>query len=494
MPKNRPPLALVGLPLLAYGSAARFGFVYDDHWTLVHNPSLERPLGALMRSLAALDPTVPDVSRPAMVLLHWLERRAFGLGSAWGYHTVSLGLHVACTLLAWRLAFLLVRRRAVALGAAALWSALPVHAEVVAAINYREDLLATAGVLGVALLLLAPTSSSHGWGRAACASAALALGLAAKESAMVVLLLVPALAPAERSWWRRRERSLVASLAVIGAYLMWRLGSPEDLVPRASSTLAEASWAMPGYLAWTVVRSLLPFGSTPLYEPLSLPSVAVVGCALAWVAALGVASRHRGHAAGAAGLLLLLAPVATSPWVGPINARADRYVYLASLGAALLIAWSAHAGLRRVGARGHSSTPRRWLPLLTGAALLAMAVASARASSTWRDDLELWTEGVRRAPTSAKAWAALGWARRRAGDHDGSERALRRSLALEPDRAATWVVLGGLELARGNRERAEEIARRLGQAEPAPVGAERLRRCLRASAPARCLGDEGPSR
>ncbi len=481
---------LLGFPILAYAPTLSFGFVYDDHWTILHNAALDAPLGTLLTRLQAGDPTIVDVTRPVMVLSTWIERVVFGRSHAVGYHAVSVGLHLACVVAASHLARTILRRARLAPVAAAAWSVLPVHAEAVSAINYREDLFATLGVLGVLTAVLAPSPTAHGWGRATCASVALALGLGGKESAVIVAVLIPALAPWEPSWWRRRERTWTGLGAVLGAYLAWRASMPEaSALPRASLPFAKAMQSLPVYLGWTSWRSWVPVGSQPLYPPLDAPLPWAVVLGVAALGGLALCLRHRTRPWARAALLLCIAPLASSPWVGPINARADRYVYLGSLGAALLAVWAADLLLDRLKAWGWATS--RVAPMLAGGVLLLACAGAASASAVWRDDVTLWTAAVDAVPHSAKAWASLGWAHRRAGDHGASQRALDRSLALDPDRADTWVVLGGLRLVRGDRRGVQEVVRRWSTSDPRPRGLERLERCLGSPTPARCIGDQG---
>ena len=144
--------------MLAFSSVLGHGFVYDDAWTIVENRWLNSPLGELIGLLTsgeALARGVPDATRPAMVLSLWLDRRLFG-SSPFGPHLVSLLLYGLCCLLATMLAARISRKRIVTLVAGGFFALAPLHAEPVAAVNYREDLLSAAGVLGVWLCALGP--------------------------------------------------------------------------------------------------------------------------------------------------------------------------------------------------------------------------------------------------------------------------------------------------------------------------------------------------
>ncbi|MCA9682864.1 MAG: hypothetical protein KC457_11750, partial [Myxococcales bacterium] len=141
-------IAVVHLPLLA------FGFVYDDGWTLRSNGFL-RPGHfdpRLLFSSEALSRHIPDGFRPTLVCFDALSYRLLGL-EAGAHHALSIALHVLiCALLA-RLLRRLGAGRELLLASVACFGLLAIHAEVVAVVSYREDLLAAA--LGLGALLAA---------------------------------------------------------------------------------------------------------------------------------------------------------------------------------------------------------------------------------------------------------------------------------------------------------------------------------------------------
>ena len=137
-----------------------------------------------------------------MVLGHWVERRAFGL-SPWGYHLDSLLLYGLVCALAASVALLVTRRRDMALFAGCFFAVAPIHAEVVAAVNYREDLFAGLGTLGVLACLGTPARAAGDarTGPGAVRTVARALG--------VGVLLAVALGQGERARARAAARQPV---------------------------------------------------------------------------------------------------------------------------------------------------------------------------------------------------------------------------------------------------------------------------------------------
>src|SRR6185295_8564529 len=97
------------------------------------------------------------------------------------------------SVLVFLLAFALFRSFAAALAAGLAFAVMPLHSEVVSAVNYREDLLAALGVFGAAVLCFWPAPKAQKWWPYATA-ALWFYALASKESALSAPLLVGALA------------------------------------------------------------------------------------------------------------------------------------------------------------------------------------------------------------------------------------------------------------------------------------------------------------
>lgn len=454
-PRYQRPWAWAALVFASAGPfAVGLGFehVYDDRDTLVATPAATLPLGELASALLHGRADLPDVSRPAMVLSARLDHVLWG-ASPVGTHLGSLALYVLTTATAWRLALVLLRSRRLALGATTLWAAMPVHAECVVSASYREDLFAALGVLGGLAALLAPAREPHSWARASGLAALVALGLAGKESALVIVplgaALAASLAPRDAgslaAWAARRERSLVLLALVLASYLAWRyqLAGVGDGVARAAPD-AHGPHDDARYLVWAALRSAWPLDVEPLYPEQPHASagwwlpLGAMAAATAW-------ARHT--PAGRAGLFVLLGALVTAPLVGPANARADRYLLFTTLGTAMLAMLALDAVARRAASADRA---RLVTASAVGVVTVALGCRSAVAAQVWSSDLALWSHATERAPESAKAWQGLAWAQRRAGALDDAAQSLSRSLALDPERPETRLSAAYLALRRGD--------------------------------------------
>jgi hypothetical protein len=440
---------------LIYFRACSFGFIYDDYWTVVGNSHLDKPLAELLSAAVSgrsIEWNMPDATRPLMGVSLWLDRRAFGFDPA-GYHLHSVALYALACVLVFVLGFGLLRSFVPALAAAAVYAVAPLHAEVASAVNYREDLLAAVGLFGAAALLFWPAGSVWRW-RSLAVGALWAYALLAKESALIGPAFVAALSILRRPNLGRRDEAVPLGLAcgvVALLWLNWRFGLSRlgEQIPTASY----ASW--PDRLlracrfeVISAFKSLVPIAPRPEWGPLGeahwlwAPACFTLVAGVVWLA-----RRRSARGFAAAGAVALVTPLFTSPLVAPNNELADRYWFVSSFAAALL-----------VGSVMQKLSPRRsWLPvaiLLAGGAL-----ASTKAIAMWSSEVNLWTFAVQTAPSSPRAWSALARVHRLADQEALAERSIEHALALKPDRLSTQAArvlnalwFGHLELARKRLE------------------------------------------
>jgi hypothetical protein len=316
------------------------------------------------------------------------------------------------------------------------------------------------------------------------------VGLAAKESAIV---LVPMAACAwwaqsgtrRRGWWTERE-PIVLSLAAVGAvWLNWRVGlhfGADDVPVAKALGPADRVLRFARYEVWAAAESLFPVLPAPEHARAGPASVAHVLAAVGLVAATWVMARRRPTRVPALGLaIVLIAPLASSPIVGPINEHADRYVFVGVLGGALVWAWALDWLARRGGRR---------LGAVAGALVVCgFAVQSARSTATWHDERSLWTEATRVAPSSARAWAGLSRAVRREGVVDGAIVLSEHAIQVDPTYAPAHVTHAYNLLRVGRHDEALTELRSVQESAPNTPGLARGLDCAQreADALAACL-------
>ena len=413
-------IALVHLPMLG------FGFVYDDGWTITANGFLRQPDLGLLFSPEAAARHVPDAFRPTLVVFDVVAYQLLGLSAA-AHHALSIALHLAVCWLAQRWLALLGAPLLLRAATFALFGLLAIHAEAVAVISFREDLLAAA--LGLGGLLLASRAVRHPTRpvRALTLTGAallLALACGAKASAAplpLLWLLAESLAPfAAAPPARRRLAAALAlalgvALALAHTYHLHGALSPYD---PASPRLYAARVGLAPVLAMStqihlayLQQIVLPWGLAPEYVDAgarwSDPATVLAAAALLALLLYGLgAAARRDRALPALAILgALLLALPTSNLAAMPNMRADRFMYLPSLPVCLGLAALALALGRRLATALARPTllvgPLAALVILQGAALQAHAQA-------FRSNRALWTVAQRAAPGSARAQALHG--------------------------------------------------------------------------------------
>jgi len=484
-----PELGLIALCCLGFWRVLGNGYTFDDVSIVLANRSVHH-----LRSWPRLftqDYWAPahhwGLYRPLTVLSFALEW-ALRPGNPALPHLVNLALHAAVVVLLYRWMKSWVVPWAAWIGAA--WFALtPLHVEVVAGVVGRSDLLATLGVL--AALMFAQRAALRparwGWGAAAAASAALAL--LAKESAIIVVGLLGLQWLTLQGWHAiprlARQPVLWLVVAVDTVYLAVRMrvvGLLLPSIPYLDNPLAYASTAERVGTAVKVFFSALgaclwPFRLAPDYSYAAVPvlryaTTPIVPALVAGVVALAwlliALRRERLLLLGAGFFLLTYLP--TSNVLFPIGTvRANRLLYLPSVGIAVLI-----AGLAACLARRRPGNRLRRIGFATALlVLVAYAVVDQQEVGMWRDNQTLFAMAVARSPRSAKAHFAWGLTLETTAPRVAAVQ-YRTALAIFPRYAAADLQLGRLLVRSGDGAEGVLFLRQAFALAPAPRSFEAL--------------------
>jgi hypothetical protein len=369
-----PALAAV-VAALVFGRCLGDGFVWDDHRSVVANPTVagSGPWWRPLTDGAAADPF--GYFRPLRTIELRLDRALFG-AEPLAFHVHSLLWHAAAAAL-----LVLVLRRLLGDGRAALvgallWAVHPAQVETVAWISCRGDLAMGALVLASILFAL----RSQGFDRDLAASLACsAIAPLYKETAVALWIVVAALRLA-----RLARAPVWPYVAVAAAYFGYRQGV--EAAPFRHTTAFVLGGSTLGTLATTVrafgfylCETLLPAQSLDWFLA---PSRSFAdGAVLAWLAAhaalvaTAIAVRRRAPAVtvAVAWFYAFLLPAANWPVFVGIPTT-ERYLYLSLGGAAL----AAGCAIRR-GAL---------VPALV--VLGAFAVQCVGRQAMWQSDDALW--------------------------------------------------------------------------------------------------------
>jgi len=481
--------------------------VLDDGWVIFQNPLVTRlDLRQLFTQPynAGGPSTTSGVFRPLTTLTYALTYAAAGRVT-WPYHLTNLLLHAGVSVLVWALGVRIVARGGedgkaskAPLLAGLLFAVHPVHAEAVAGLVGRAELLAAGFTLGA--LLLALDRRVARW-RLPAALALGAAGMLSKENAAVLpaLFLLAALTvPAAAGLAARpglapgatrralRDALLVAALLALPVALYLALrphagpggGAPADsawfgvqprgvVVGTMSRALAEylrlLVWPHPLGLDFTYAARL---PMTPWTDPAALGAAAVWGAVLA----AGLASLRRAPLRALAILWVFAALLPVSNVLVPTGVlMAERLLYLPSAGACIGLgaglAWAAD----RLRARRQPDAPV-WL--LAGAVLVAWSGWTVARNADWRTPRTLWEAELLSAPRDPVVNNNLAVELNAAGEHARAVRLLETALAAAPSYWRAHVNLGIARQRTGDPARAAaafEAARRIAPAEPEPA-------------------------
>ncbi len=480
--------ALVLAPLVAiliYLPTFRNGFVLDDEAIVVGNP-LMQDLRSVPRLLVAPYWNRPlqdgRLYRPLTSLTFALDRAlAGGLRPGW-FHVVNTLLHGLATLLVTLLALEIFQGGAAALAAGLLFAVHPVHVEAVAGVVGRAELLAASCVIASLLLHRRAQRLAGRAGRRLAmlgAWAAALLGMMAKESAVVAVLLcvVWDIAFPQQTGSGRRRALYAGHAAALAVFFGARLlvvgaigaGGSIPFVdnPAASAGPVDGRLTALGTVARYATLLLWPrrlsadysFDQIPIivsiFDPLALAGLLIVILLVAG----GAFMLRRAPAAGFALLWIAIASLPASNLVVFIGTlMAERLMYLPSVGLCLLAGW----GVARAAARGHAR-------LALAAALCACAAMGARAWTRlpdWRDNFALYSSAARVSPRSARIRYNLGNAFLKREEYKSAEENYRVALSIYPGFNDARVNLGMALLQQGRSAEALEDFQSAAQERP----------------------------
>ena len=431
---------VLALTALLYAATLHFDFVYDDQNAIVRNPMVRswRSVPGYFMGKEWPPTLFPNGSanyfRPLNVLWYRINDAVFGLNPV-GWHAMTILLHVLATLLVYAIARRITGRPLVAALTALLFGIHPTRHEVVSWVSGTTESLWSVMFL---LAFLAYLKSREGdrtrW--IVISSALYGAGLLAKETAIVFPLVVFAHAwlygtksASEDDAWSQASRvwkaaALAALYGVVAiAYLGLRITALHGFEhPQANISFRTLVLTVPSVAFFYVRQWLLPmrigeFYDLPLWSKFDAlhvlaPFLAlVILAAVLWFFRKKLGSREVVFAV--VWLMAPLLPVLDFAVLPPGQLVHDRYLYLASFGAALLCAL-----VLSMLATGPTSfgIPRRLL-IPTLAIVVLSCYATADASSYWEDDYILFQHSYQLTPSNIVARVNYAIAVARRGDY-----------------------------------------------------------------------------
>lgn len=456
--------------VLLYQRALGCAFVnYDDPNYVTLNPHVQAGLSWAGWQWAFFGHA--DYWHPLTWLSHMLDWALYGDNAA-GHHLTSVVWHALNAVLAWRvLRRLTGLTTASALGAAA-WAWHPLRVESVVWITERKDVMSGAFCL-LTVWAYAAYRERPGRARYGLTLVTFLAGLACKPTLVALPLGLLALdhwplggGRTERGYWRARWReklpffALAAIVAIVTVRMQLGTGAFSLAVP-LSSRLGNAVVSVGRYLGMTV----WPLDLAVCYpHPGTWPllTVAGVGAGLAGLGGLAWWQRttRPWFATGGLLFLILLLPTLGVLQVG-VQALADRYTYLPSLGLALIV----------------TRVLRTARPARTVGAMLVLAGFAAvtwQQQAVWANSETLFRNAVAVTRDNSFAHAYLAHTLADAGRWTEAEAEAQTAVALNPDNDTALFVLAGARERAGQPAAAIAAYRQILSVRPTDLQSEFL--------------------
>jgi Flp pilus assembly protein TadD len=470
------------------------GFVFDDHVLIVTNDAIRSwhyfPTYFTSHIWSFRYPhLLANYYRPLFLLWLRLNYLLFGL-HAWGWHLTSVLAHVAVTGMVYAFARRLTGTAWAAGVAALIFGLHPVHAEAVADITSIQEPLSTLLILAAVLALLRGRAAGGKSAWLGVAWALAAAALLAKESAMVVPVLVAGYAwiyaqsggrevagsEKDTRFLDRVRAALVASVPfwlVVLLYVPARVHALKGFAHITTPVrLTQEILTVPSVLlfylrllVWPAGLSCYydtPYVSRPSGREFVMPAVLLVAVALAavyWYRCVRRSNPGDARAIVFAGfwMAVTLLPVLNFRLLPENELAHDRYLYLPSVGFVVLVALAA----RRVRDVLPEQFRRLAWTLAAGFVLAGiMGTATMRQSLFWFDDLTLNRRAHQIAPHNIAATTSLAAALAQRGMDFAAVQLYHEVLAARPNFWRATVNLAYIEYHHGNVADAAQLFQR----------------------------------
>ena len=442
---------LISLLLVTVGAGVYAGtflgaFQYDDGFTILLNPHLDRA--------DTFAGHLDHIVRPVLHATFLLDRSLYGHHPA-GYHLLNLLLHLGSSLLVYRILSRAVtgESRQIPFWAALLFLVHPIETEAVTYISGRASGLMAFFYLS-AFLLYVKTSDPTGHGVPSRllmpgAMAFLLLSLGSKETAMIfpLALLLWDVLIRRLDGPALRARFLSAHLPfwlVVLASAVWAWRHPRYSVLAQFSLEVRPLWdnLLSELHAVTYALRLfffpweqnfdhdLPTMHSLFQWPLPLDLVALGGLA---TVGLIMARRVPLLSFGLGWFFVHLLPTSLIPRADLLS---ERNLYLASTGLILAVVVLVVLFLQRLTV----AAPYPWMVHVVGyslalPAVLVLSLLTYQRNLLYRDEVSLWSDTVRKSPAKARPHNNLGHAYAMQGDWEEAIEEFRIAARLDPDYA-----------------------------------------------------------
>ena len=414
------PLLSIAATAVLYAGGLHLGFFrIDDQQYVVSNPWIQ---GVTWNHLSQILSNPYYLNYSPLHLLSYMLDYAVGGLNAYSFHLSSNLWAGIVAGFVYLVALALTKQRITAVVAALLFVVHPAHVEAVAWISSRKDLVAAAFVLPCVLAYLKYRQrGTIGWYLVSLLLFLFALlgklSVAAFPAVLLVLDLVLEKRPLRRSIIDKIPFFVLAALVALGVQQAQpSTGLQPDLAMHAKA-FVQSLWLLTGLGNYVIYR-VPPEPGGSLSQLVGL-AVILALFLLPWA----LHKRYPVVTVSIYWILFTYLPTQVLPFSYPV---ADRYLFLPSVGAVILIAWLAVKA---------TDDLRRW-KVAAATALVAVVsfiwlAKTVGYLSEWRDPRSVWFAATRKSQ-DVHLYYELGWEYREKAASFGTQ---RRNAQLSPEEA-----------------------------------------------------------
>jgi len=474
--------AVLALTASAYIGTLRFSFVYDDDGQIIGNSYIQFwrhvPSYFISQVWVHIFPlTAGNYYRPLFLLWLRLNDACFGLNPK-GWHAAAVGLHLIATLFVYLIFRKLTANPALSAIGALVFGLHPIHVEVVAWVSgATESLLAVFFLPAFLAYLKSRDGAAALWMTLSC----LLFGLAifSKETALILPVLIfghcwiygvrsGAAAPGAVKRFLQCTRCVLPYAPIALFYLFARFLVLHGL----GHNSVRLSWrtillTVPSMMGFYVKKWFLPVRLCEFYDMwywtsfsfwhVFLPALCVVLLIVAlWLARRRLGTREVAFAA--LWVILPMIPVLDAAVLPRGELVHDRYFYLPSVGASLLVALAVDWLSRASAVPGK----RGVLPVYVAAFLVlggTLAALASHEASFWANDMTLLSRGHMLAPRNLVARNDLAVELSNYGHNDEARALFHQAILTDPTDVSAYFNLGRICYQEGKYAEAEQWLR-----------------------------------
>ncbi len=422
-------LILILFSLIIFSNSLFNEFVWVDHTQIVQEEHIIHGISEFIDTffsvMSGFSASVKGgYYRPLINLSHSIDYWIWG-PNPFGFHLTNVLTHTLTGVILYLVLIRIISIEPVAFIASLFFLAHPVHTEAVSWISGRGDVIFTIFYLLSLLFYLKAGSGGnkkeekHYRRDLLYSGGFFLLSLLSKEMALTLPLIIILLDVC----FRRQDKAFSLSrnlkvyiyyFGLLAGYLIFRIiilggvGSGQTI---PGNNYFTAIYTTSRIFVWYIWRLILPVGlavSDVVRLAFSLADPTVAGSIILLLLLLAAAVfLYRNHPVISFGILwFFLTMIPVSNLMPALHYKAERYLYLPSIGYCLIFAsllWMLH-----------TYAGRRWPSAKWGIVALASLISLAYGILTfdrnfdWKDDLTIFTDAVRKSPYTREAYAELG--------------------------------------------------------------------------------------